>query len=163
MHKSRRMRSSVQSPLPDAPELLRSCNSRANQIEEKMKRFSSRNPDPRPFSLPCLAFTGEKNTAVGFGLLSFPPSDDLIIAGFVELPWATLASLDEWQLAVCSDDPAFDRNMPFSPLQETLKIPPSAAGGDTPNVHHVTSTLSQVVKLFRLNCADLSSRVRKCA
>ncbi|GAA6100013.1 uncharacterized [Tachysurus ichikawai] len=67
------------------------------------------------------AFTkGKKNTALGFGLLSFPPADDLIIAGFVELPWATLASLDDWQLAVCSDDPAFDRNMPFGPLQNTL-------------------------------------------
>lgn len=74
------------------------------------------------------------------GLLSFPPTDDLIIAGFVELPWATLASLDEWQLAVCSDDPAFDKNMPFSPLQETLKIPPSAAGGDTPDTHPETYT-----------------------
>lgn len=79
---------------------------------------------------------------MGFGLLSFPPTDDLIAAGFVSLPGATLASLDEWQLAVCSDDPAFDKNMPFSPLQETLKIPPSAAGGDTPDVHPETSTLS---------------------
>lgn len=98
---------------------------------------------------------------MGFGLLSFPPSDDLIIAGFVELPRATLASLVEWQLAVCSVDPAFDRNMPFSPLQETLKIPPSAAGGDTPNVHPETSTLSQVVKLcvLCLNCANVSYRV----
>lgn len=84
---------------------------------------------------------------MGFGLLFFLPNDDLIIAGFVELPRATLASLNEWQLAVGSDDPAFDRNMPFSPLQEALKIPPSAAGGDAPNVHPETLTLSQVLKL----------------
>lgn len=108
----------AQPPLPDAPKPHRSCNLRANQIEEK-KGFPRVIPPPAPsHSFVWLLLWGEKkkkkNTAAGFGLLSIPSYDDLIIAGFVELPWATLASLDEWQLAVCADDPAFDRNMPFS-------------------------------------------------
>ncbi|TSM94669.1 hypothetical protein Baya_8464 [Bagarius yarrelli] len=51
----------------------------------------------------------------------------LALMEFCVDPGATLAALNDWQPAVCLDDPAFDGNMPFSPLQETLKIPPSGA------------------------------------
>ncbi|KAF5909975.1 Uncharacterized protein DAT39_000029 [Clarias magur] len=47
---------------------------------------------------------------------------------------------------LCSDDPAFNRNMPFSPLQETLKIPPSAAGG--PSCQYKLQHFSCMTKTF---------------
>lgn len=150
----------AQPPLPDAPKPHRSCNLRANQIEEK-KGFPRVIPPPAPsHSFVWLLLCGEKKKKKtqqrALACSPFRPtmtSSSLALSSYPGQRWPHWMS-GSWlcvQMTLL-----LTGTCPSATPQETLKIPPSAAGGDAPNVNPET----QVIKLWCLNRAILLYGVR---